>query len=237
MEQQTILVDLDSLLDTRIATLSRINDKAAAALLRGDYRTRTTDNFEELCDKAIDNEEYQALYQKRDKETLMLARPTEMTFILKDLVEKLETQKIDAPFAERIVVELNLYPYSELTEEERHSMTLTVGAFTSPETVVKYCYLSPEELTPGVIKRNYDAVIHYGFNEWFKLHQEELKTVLTPSVVFFSPALYLDKEPSEEEMQVEGLEGLTPFEILEMSMVERLKLELLEPKYFSILKL
>lgn len=236
MSVKTFLVELDTLLDTRIATVSLMDPKAAVALLKNGYRDRQIDDFSALTDGVINNADYRLAYENRDVETLKESRCTAMVLLLKDLVDKIEVQRIDTPFTERVVVEVNIHPY-KLTSVESDALVTAVMAYTGLETEVKVVDHTLSQLTPTAIKDRWDAVILYDFNEWFRIHCETLKTVKLPANLMFAPALYLKEVPKEEDVAVEGLEGVGPFALLEMSMVERLKLELIEPRHFSLVEL
>ncbi len=236
MSIKTFLVELDCLLDTRIGTVSRLNEAAAVNLLKSDYRLRKTDNFEELTEGLVTNADFRYAYEQRDVETLKASRCTNMVFLLKDLVDKVEGQRIDTPYADRVVVEVNVHPYN-LDPAEEDALITAVMAYAGMETEVRVVNYSLGEITPGNIKDRWDAVILYEFNEWFKHHHETLKTVKLPANLMFAPALFVDRVPDAEEVKIEGLEGVDPFALLEMSLVERLKLELIEARFFSLVEL
>lgn len=236
MTIKTFLVELDTLLDTRIGTVSKLNEEAAVALLKSEYRQRKVDDFEHLTGGLVTNADYRYSYEQRDVETLKASRCTNMVFLLKDLVDKVEGQRIDTPYAERVIVEVNVHPY-RLSSEEEDALITAVMAYAGMETEVRVVRYALEDLSPGIIKDRWDAVILYEFNEWFKHHNEALKTVKLPANLMFAPALFVDRVPEPDEVKIEGLEGVDPFALLEMSMVERLKLELIDARFFSLVEL
>jgi hypothetical protein len=120
---------------------------------------------------------------------------------------------------------------------ESNALVTAVMAYTGLETEVKVVDHTLSQITPTHIKDRWDAVILYDFNEWFRIHCETLKSVKLPSNLLFAPALYVKEIPKEEDVSIEGLEGVGPFALMEMSMVERLKLELIEPRHFSLVEL
>lgn len=231
---KNILVDLDSLLDTRLGTIEKMNPEAANLLFCGKaYYEREIDDWETLTGGLISNEAFKAEYAKRDKHTLELSRPTNILTMLHKITRELDMARITAPDIEHIKVSVNCYPY-EFTESERKAIATLVFSYCSLGTDVTTTSLSLADITPTLMQSDYDGVILYDFDGWFTHHCTELNTVLIPRNAMFAPALYV-KDPKEmfDEMP-EELKGVSPFSMMEIAFVERLSLELLRAKEFSI---
>lgn len=234
-EVKRLLVELDCLLDTRLGTIERLHSPSAAKLYLGkEYYDREIDDWALLTEGVVSKTAFEESYRERDTKTLELSRPTRMLGFLSRLTRELDMAKITAPDVEKVEVSVNIYPY-QLTPREREVLETLVYSYCSLGTEVKTTSLSYEEITPSLMRDSYDGVILYEFDRWFTLHAKELNTVLIPRNSLFSPALYI-KPPEELFKEApEEFEGISPFAQLEMSMIERLGLELLRAREFSIL--
>lgn len=231
-----LLVELDSLLDTRLGALSTIDDQAARIALEGDWHERRCDDFKKLTKGRVENDQFWEVYDRRDKRTLALSRPTGIVFLLSDLARELEAQKLSTPFVERFRVDLNVYPYQFEPWEEEELKTL-VQSYASMTTEVRIVSYSLDELEPETIKEQWDGVILYEFDRWFSKHTDALNGCFNPRGTMIVPALLVEEPEREEDLIIEGAEHLTPFNVLEFSLVERIALEMIHPKEFSIVKL
>lgn len=236
METRTLYIDLDSLLDTRLATLASLDTQAASELVsRGsNYRQRDTDDWTTLTDGSVTTEEFLEAYAKRNKETLKVARPTKAVQLLRQMSSTLVEQSLSEPDVDRIRVVVNTYPY-ELTEKEEQLIVGAVMVYCNIASDVITTWMSLEEMKPAYIKENWDGVVFYDFDAWLSVHGQDLNEVRMPSHSFIAPALFVKPVDDYQELLVPGLETHTPFEIMEMAMVERLELTLVCPSYFSIL--
>ncbi len=234
-EVKRLLVELDCLLDTRLGTIERLHPPSAAKLYLGEaYYQREIDDWAGLTEGVVSQAAFDESYKARDPKTLELSRPTRMLGFLSRLTRELDMAKITAPDVEKVEVTINVYPY-QLTKREREILETLVYSYCSLGTEVTTTSLTYKEITPARMRDQYDGVILYEFDRWFSLHAKELNTVLIPRNTLFAPALYI-KPPEELFKEApEEFEGISPFAQLEMSMIERLGLELLRPREFSIL--
>ena len=120
----SILVSLDCLLDTRLATVSKINLDIANKLLDGDdYHTRDQDVF-----VGIDKEYFKEVYKNRDIETLKKSSLTNIVPLLRHLVSKLKEQSIVRPFHDGGNIVVNMYPY-KLTIDEQDEICAAIAVW------------------------------------------------------------------------------------------------------------
>lgn len=234
-QQRSLLVELDCLLDTRIAAINQIDPAVAAQLLEGrDYHTRQRDNFEKMTQGAITDTQFREAYAARNKETLKCARPTNIVRLLYEITQELEAQLITEKDFEGFQIEINIYPY-ELTYGECEAIKSAVMHYTSFSTNFEVVSVPPKHIDPPTIKKRWDGLILYDFDTWFTHHVETLNKVLLPRHLMFVPALYIKED--DEEFQEIADEIHSPFELLTYSMTERLKMNFLPPKEFSIIDL
>lgn len=235
--EQVLLVDLDMLLDTRLATVARLNADQAAALIETTYRERVNDDFRRLID-GFDQEAFRSLYRERGEDTLTLqmARPTGFVVALAMICNSLQKQMIETPLVDSITVEINTWPYT-FTEDEKEALVESISTYTSIDTKVRATRLSPQQITPALLKEHYAAYALYELDHWLCTHIDELKQVKIPTVTMFAPALYVGDPPDDDDITVTGQGPINPFGALELSLSEYVTLSMVTPEYVSLVRL
>ena len=235
-----IYIDLDSLLDTRLATLAKQSDQLAAVNLTDEYHSRERDKF-----LGITKAEFQKLYKERDIETLSLSR---ITNIFKFVIPKLIIPFIDRTrpntYVEGLTLEVNLYPYV-LDEETRNEIHKAICVWVENLVPVSLSYLSTEQRTPEHCQANYVAMISYEHSDWLNYHyncsnwtsigEMATKVVRLPKLPFFVPALLDGQDFNPDELSDEERKIGHPLKAYEFMVSLLVKLEFIDVEYFSII--
>lgn len=228
-------IDLDSLLDTRMGTISLMDLDAAEELLKNDkYRNRVNDDIHSLSSK-IDNALFQERYKRRNIETLQASRLTGMVPGLSTLLRKLVNDNLKAPMIEEFIVHLNISPYLGLTSAEKAAMVSWLNYYIPTDVGIEIVELSLKDLTPQYIKRTYAGVILYDLDGWLKLHIEELAVNKMPKVTMMVPVLHQGALPSKEDMRLGNSGMITAPQAFELLFQEFVEIVMLDTKYFSII--
>jgi hypothetical protein len=233
-----VLVSLDVLLDTRIATVAKLAGHAVALeVLKGNYHTRKDDKF-----PAVSVEAYKTLYAARDEETLALSCSTNIDTFLRDLVHSLLKQTFSRPFHQGVRVVINTYPYQlsdEITQQILGAVIdklLPDPGLQTPLTVVAE-HLPDQALTPDYCKNNFSALLMYDYEHWLQMQQLALLKRPMPEVTLFAPALYFVHTPTEEEIAQHQTEfEWDPFESIQRAVRGGIDLQFLPIELFSIVK-
>lgn len=229
------LVDLDCILDTRLATLHLLNPDATPICLGSGYRERLIDDWPGLSSGLISQDDFQIAYRDRDKDVLKEAMPTRLLEYLRTLCRDMIQQRLNRPEIEDIVVVVNLWPYS-FTENEKTMLKAMVGYYVGPEVEIKTTTLGQDSVTPSVLKKDYGGYFVYDFNRWFQTHHKELDTVACPGVSIFTPALFIELPDFEQlRAETEDLVTRNPFELMEIATVSKIRLSYLPPSHFSVI--
>lgn len=231
---QAIMVDLDTLLDTRIATLSKINEQAAVrAVSSKDYYSRSLNDFTKFG--GISLKQFEEEFAKRNVETLKASLPTAAIFALRVMINDLAKQHQDTPFADDVKLIINFYPYT-LQPLEIDSMQDIMGLYSGlgKERVV-FEYLPWDALSPSYIKSRFTGLMMYNYREWMERQQDNFLRVRIPEIVILAPALYKEREPVGDEAKLKGGEQFTPFDITERMLVGCYDLHFLDVSYFSLI--
>lgn len=226
--RQVVYCDIDSILDTRIGTIVKINPEAADEILsKEEYFLRNHDHeIVGLTDK-VTLEDYKTMWENRDVETLMLSRPTNMLLQLSTIMMKLDKDAINTPLIDSVDLEINIYPY-QLTDEEKDELKIIISTYVGALVKITIIDQKVGLIEPGYIKENYGLMIIYEFQQWLRDIFPKLQTtgVRLPDVYFMLPALYEDKEkiPTEDDETVEEGKRINAFAAMEFMFIEYLSI-------------
>jgi len=244
-QEQALLIELDCLLDTRLATIARISEQSAVEVLKNGYHKRNADWFGDY----VDMDQYTRLYKARDIETLKLARPTEGFRFVREMVKLYREQAVSAnsPYSGRIKIAVNTHPYqltAELTDLVGRALAVNFGA-TAPCEMVS---LSPAELTPEAVRSRYCMLMMYEYDPWLSMHYnydpsklsaDQMKQVLKSlllDVTLFAPAVYYKKPPTQDEVEEVMKDTHHPLEVIEMMGTTVIGLHLIDVTSFSVIR-
>jgi hypothetical protein len=227
---QTLYVELDVLLDTRLGTIARLSEDAAVKTLQNGYHRRDTDHFE-----FVNMDDYKALYAQRDGDTLSMSMLSGAAEFLQNLSAFLADQAIGRPFHDGGKIVVNTHPYTRtLSSEELDEIGRAIAARMLGLAPVELVDISPESLTPIHCKHNYAMMMVYDFGAWMEMHSEAFKTTRLPEVTMFSPRLY-EKRPREDELQKTIKEIMHPVQAMEMIASPIISLKLMDVAHFSVI--
>ena len=226
----SILVSLDCLLDTRLATVSKINLDIANKLLDGDdYHTRDQDVF-----VGIDKEYFKEVYKNRDIETLKKSSLTNIVPLLRHLVSKLKEQSIVRPFHDGGNIVVNMYPY-KLTIDEQDEICAAIAVWMQGLAPVSLVNLSPTDLNPIYCKNNYALMIMYDYEEWLEVNAKLFLKTQIPEITMFVPAIYFVNKPTKEELDKMLRESMHPMKAIKTLAMGIISLEIIDVVFFSVL--
>lgn len=190
LQRKNILVDLDSLLDTRLP-LAFIYDRENFTKEWMDskglkYVNRISDTFGN-----ISADIFRQLYNKRTKHVLKYAEPTEIIGMLNEQFEEYAADPKTMQLEEPPYVIINIYPY-ELTMEEQYNLAKYLEQLM-PTIEFEFIYKSIPKLTPNYVLDNhigilvmYDILLWLEYNvSHYDLYQSHLLNVncLGPNLV------------------------------------------------------
>lgn len=230
---QKLLVSLDAILDTRLATVASLSVELASKLAETNYRNRLSRKLSLLLPE-IDDVAFENAYSCRDVETLAASRMTGGMIYLSSIIQTLEEQAVNMPHVDGVALEINIHPY-QLDEEFRKAIIDSISCYCGLFVEIKIVDYPLSTLTPTRIKSEWACLMLYDFDEWLTLHGDELKRVKIPDVSMIVPALYLGAIPTEEDLKSPLLKTVEPFALTEAALIEFLSLHMVDAGYFSII--
>jgi len=163
--KSNVYLELDTILDTRLAALSVISDKIASEVVSaGEYLNRVKDSF-----GPISEDIFQFYYRKRNKHLLKVAVPT----ALLDLIAGYLLEAIAGFHAGKVdkypKLYINTYPYVLNEEEERNLLAILFTVINIKIDMEVMC-VSNQELTPKWIGTNIKIMCKYDALNWIEYH-------------------------------------------------------------------
>ena len=170
-----LLVDLDSLFDTRLPVLMGISEAAAYNVLNsGYYYTRVKDEFD-LIPASI----FRTIYRYRTKGVLEYALPTHIFNVMASLLDDIyrdDTKNVLNKDDKYLYI--NLYPY-ELSVNEKDILSKAIKQLIPPVNI-KFINVNNVELTPKWIYNNVSSMIKYDLQDWVEWHVSDLSLLEQP---------------------------------------------------------
>ena len=225
------LVDLDSILDTRLALLKDMlaNDELLNMLIG--YRDRIYDRPD-----GLDYDLYLDRYSKRDRSLLPNSLVTEIPAMLSEMCMTLQKSYGVGPFNQVPKIVLNFYPY-ELNDSEKAiiiSSFIESSVFNGVE--VDHVYMNNAELTPHkLIDMNVTVYISYNAEAWIADHGAlgTFDTQGCPGITLFAPLLITKETDDLDALLKTTVDGHSVFEVMEKSMSPLIRFKYLSAARFS----
>lgn len=210
IKKQGIFINIDALLDTRLATLYQFGEEVMLKNLSGNYFKREIDDF-----IGVDKETFKQAYDKRDKGVLKNAIICKIIAMVREIVRFTLKESLTTPLHTGPKIFLNIHPYDLLPEEVTIILKALVAA-TENLADVEIVNISPENLKPSFIKENLAVLFMYQYGAWLDLQAENFKKTPCPEVSLIVPELYFDKIPSKADLDVLLEKQIHPFKTIEI---------------------
>lgn len=229
-----ILVGLDELIDTRLGTISTMSQPAAAGLIGPHYWCRMHDDWHKLTLGDIDNDEFKERYANRNVDTLKASVVSMMAMTLTHLCKDQLNRCRSDPREKLPVVYLNTYPYQLTVAETSAYVNMLEIYLGNLEFEVKVVCHSIPQLSPALIKSEYDVVILYDINSWLECHYLDLPRHPMPSRSLIYPAISFKGELDETKAVIDG-RPVDPWQLTKEIMIEFVSMDPIDSVHFSIM--
>lgn len=224
--EQRLLISLDVLLDTRLATLAKMNDGYPEMVLSKGWKERDGDFYEQWID-GFDRAQFEEFYSKRG-ETNDIHTKSLVSGYLSRLIADITIirgSSVNHPMAGNIGIDINIWPYMFSGTEEQ-GLKDALKTYIGDGINIEIVRINPSKLSPKAIRGRWAVFSMYNFDEWFVIHSEALLETPIPSVVCIVPRLL--KKPLTDDIETDPTLEVTG------ALVEFLGLEWITPKEVSI---
>lgn len=233
MSSVKILVDLDAILDTRLAMANRIEPGLAIKLLGTNWDERTTDKL--IWETGnISEVDYKQAYGRRTYDILPESFATPIlkyiTAIFHDEMSSLDIEKGDMDFT--LVV--NIFPYY-LSKDEVDEIAHTVKVATNLIATVELDSMDPRTLTSDYLTgASYTHYVTFEIIRWLKDHHRQVVLNPAPRLTVIGPMVREHELTSltAEEVELSGV--ITPWEAQEQTFSMYLMLRFIGMEFFCL---
>lgn len=231
-EQQTLLIDLDTLVDTRFGL---IDSKFNALSKLGDidaYTKRIRNDIWTMI--GISEDEWRDAWTNRDVSTLQASVYTGLYYHLAAILTGRILNGMMSPVHDTMEITINVWPY-RLTTDERDEIAECVREMLWGDVKVETAYLEPERITPQFLSSFHKGYIVYDFEYWMSKQNEAFVNTRVPTVSVYYPAIL--NHIDEEELAVIRDKMINPFDDLQIRLAEYVSLSAVDAELFSLHRL
>lgn len=222
------LVDIDALMDTRYGLVKTNQPEALEKLELDAYRKRYTNVWAQI----VGIEDWSKKYKERNISALHNAEPTELLLGLKMLIlEDIANIAMSTPY-ETPKLTINMWPYTELTNDELEAFRLHFSDFYN-EVIVDIVTIPHDQLTPGKLNMMWDVWFMFDWFGWLPLHIHSFQDKRVPQFVIHMPTILSD-EVSVEVLDGIEKDGVNPFAELTRQLASCVTVVPLDTKLFSL---
>lgn len=227
--KQNLLINLDSLLDTRLGVIYQRFPKRFRKLSLEAYTNRPHNRIWDIigCTKEV----WMSQWGLRDLGALESSRPTNLLLDLKNIIVSRYIQGKTSPVHCPLELTINIWPY-QLDKSVAQGVIDAVRQWTFDDMLIKTVYISPTDLTPEHIKSHYQSLFLEDWVEWMTIHTNALKVTKLPVVVFNIPRYLHDER--EELVEAAFKNDVDPFAQLKRYLSDTMSLEWLDTRLFTL---
>lgn len=228
LQNHSIFVGMDCLLDTRLAALGKYSPEAAEEMLMtGKYHTRKHNCFDRYV-AGLDLSAAEEIYNLRDIAILRDAVITPIVLMISDITDRYKVVSGRYPVSTEVNLTVNVHPYKldkDLTEEFREVLRATTGI-----DVIKFCNL-PLEIMSVEYLSQYETVIWNELDNWMNIHHGDLSSKKMAETVMYCPEIHVDPDKDISDVHPD-----TPANELRMMLMEYVNFEILPLELFSAVR-
>ena len=241
--ENKILVEIEALLDTRLATIGMLYPQIADNIINNTpllYATRVSDEMGEYIE-GVSTEDYKKAYNERgNRDTIKFSFLTAFTDELHDIIADIQKKaSMGHPGYGIPVLDINIYPYT-LTADECTELVDTLceisGLTDDQVSIVNIPYAG---LTLDYMRLcNYNVAVFYNLTTWL---YESLSTTNTrpdgfPSLIVISPTLFETRKVLEdpEIFRMPNGKYLDPFDTTTNQLADLLSLRFIDVSRFCM---
>lgn len=237
---EVILIDLDVLLDTRLAALFATDWDWTIEVLKSGYRDRVTDSWNDIR-PGLDVNKYLEIYNNRDEELLKTAK---LTGFMSNLLSIVKLYQIDlacnSDTTQSVTFVINTYPY-RLNQAVEYRLIEAVKQYIGSVVDTKITHEPLSKLSIGyMVGLGYTQYVLYSLSDWCEHHFtnednfENMAGKYNFAVVAPRIARPLVVEV-EQELRERNLTEEDPFELTRVVFATMMDLSFLPAESFSLL--
>lgn len=231
-----ILVDLDTLLDTRLGVINFISKDAASYLIKNEaYWDRENDFWEPLTGGLVTQEQFNEAWVARggnnsadvlNGSLLSGIQPFIMRILTEDLINR---ANLMGDALDDVGITVNTWPYALSLNEVEDMRDCAEYLFGSVH--IEIVDIPMSEITPEFLDKNFSAVVTYSFIEWIKHHYEGLAKARMNDFNFISARIF------EHDVSKTSIDDKkTAVDMFRIQKLIHMDFEFIDARYFSMFR-
>lgn len=180
-----IYTNLDSILDTRLATIYHTDKNIYKEIMNGvdnveKYLSRKTDSF-----GILSNNIFKALYKRRNKQTISIPLPNSIPLLIHSYIASILETSTKIP-----KLYLNVYPYA-LDNSEKVILSKNIQSIYKNMIDVEILDKPEKDITIKFIHENIGLMIMYNGLKWIEYHMSNraILSLNIPDVTMIAPKI------------------------------------------------
>lgn len=229
-----VLVSLDDIFDTRLATLGKYwPEVAQASLESGHYHNRLSDVW-----PGVSLEDFRTRYKARDATILKDAYFTPILLFIREAISGFMIELTYEQFRNTPKLYINTWPYISDKQWEEEFKSVLYPMIGDPRLFeIRFIHRSPEQLDTTWVNEFITLYFNYSGWEWVEAQSTrgQFEKRICPEVRFFIPRLDDTGQHTPETLEhfIQD-SGLNPFDVVRESIRPMIDLTYLEVRHFSI---
>ena len=225
-----LLVDIDTIFDTRLTILTQVTSPAyATSILVNNYQERMEDGF------GVDD--WDTKYADRNISTLRASFITNMVPVLINIIKSAGDGVGIAKAYDILTLSINTHPYV-LNTKEKDLLAELISTTAGELLDIEFLLLSPMFTTPQWLQGNYMGFIKYDGASWLTLHVDDLLSNPIPEITMFLPKIISGDVSLEQDIR-DISDKMDPnsdevFSALEAGLIESISLDFLDISAFNV---
>lgn len=225
-----IYVDLDSLFDTRLAILDKIDTKYATLVYGAGFAERVEDAFPN-----ISKEQFKKLFDERDNDILSRSLLTGVVSMVEEHLKETVKTLHKTPGSKEVNVYINCWPY-EFDIEGVEMILKPIHEMAQNRANIHAMNKDPRTIPSSFFSNKFAFLVMYDYTRWLFSVLDDPRTISNPmaKTTLIAPKLFLADTFDDKDMQeMLGAGNLDPFREIELVCAPYIGLEFLELPIFS----
>lgn len=224
-----IYIDLDSLYDTRLAILDKIDTRYATLVYEAGFTNRTEDAF-----PRINKEQFKKLFDDRDNTVLAKAMLTNVMSMVRDHIKESVKNIHRTPGGKEINVYVNVWPY-EFDKTGVELILKPIYDIEENRVNVHALNQDPKTIPTSFFGERFAFIVMYDYLRWLTNILDDPTTMAKPipKTTLIAPKLFLNETYNEKDYQAHLDAGnMDPFREIELICAQYVGLEFYEIPLF-----
>lgn len=237
-KKQRFLIDLDTMVDTRLGIVKQHWPKRLTADRLEEYHARDHVRVWDIF--SIDEEEYKKAYDARDVETLTYSFGTQLAHVLRAIITTSVLKAETNPHIAQIEVSLNTFHYKldrNVTNQfisVLRDILMVDDIKVSKEIVTQAVEVDINNMSAAELRKDYEGMIIYDLVDWVSKTNKLTAEKPAPTFTVYYAALLTDD--SEESRRQITEDNVNPFKIVRIELARHFMADGLDAELFNIVK-